>query len=209
MSNGGEGGEASLSADASVGGAGGATAPATSNGGACSTGQPQVCGGCPPGQILSSAHYPSSWANDNSIGSYSWDLHASEPVVRTMTAGGTSSYLKVTGFGYSLPANAVIGGIYVQWDRRISYSNTIVDNAVRIVKDGVVQSADRSATDFWPSPLFDAKQYGGATDLWGVPWTAADINSTGFGTALSAKYAASSGNDSPSVPLVAVYVCYQ
>jgi hypothetical protein len=51
--------------------------------------------------------------------------------------------------------------------------------------------------------------YGGATDLWGTTWSVADVNSTGFGAALSVAYVSTAGNDWPEVDSVGTYVCYQ
>ena len=80
--------------------------------------------------------------------------------------GGASNYLKATGFGYGLPANAVIGGIYVQWDRKSLSAIGLMDNAVRIVKDDVVQSADDRPPTCGLAPS-EPEQYGGPTDLCG------------------------------------------
>jgi hypothetical protein len=77
-------------------------------------GIPNVCGGCAPGQILTIPHHPSTVANDKSIGSLVWTIKNSSTDFGSISAmtGGASQYLKATGFGFALPANAVVTGIY-------------------------------------------------------------------------------------------------
>jgi hypothetical protein len=83
-----------------------------------------------------------------------------------------------------------------------------MDNAVRLVKNDVVQSTDRSDKAVWQRD-YAVKTYGGGSDLWDIPWSAADINSAGFGAALSVKYVTSAGNDWPTLRDVALSVCYR
>ncbi|MEO8069242.1 MAG: T9SS type A sorting domain-containing protein, partial [Flavobacteriales bacterium] len=60
-----------------------------------------------------------------------------------------------------------------------------LDHRVLIVKGGVIGDADLSSPNAWP--LTDAyATYGSSSELWGETWSAADINSPGFGLALSA-----------------------
>jgi hypothetical protein len=125
-----------------------------------------------------------------------------------MTSGEVSQYLKATGFGFALPANALVSGIYAQWERRSLSAVGLMDNAVRLVKDGVVQTEDRSENKVWQTKA-EVSTYGGSNDLWGVPWTAADVNSATFGAALSVKYTSISGNDWAYAHDVSVSVCYK
>jgi hypothetical protein len=173
-------------------------------------GIPNVCGGCAPGQILTIPRHPSTVANDKSIGTLAWTIKNASTDFASISAmtGGASQYAKATGFGFALPANAVVSGIYAQWERKSLSAAGLMDNAVRIVKNDVVQSADRSDKEVWQRD-YEVKTYGGGSDLWDIPWTAADINSAGFGAALSVKYVTGAGNDWPSLRDVALSVCYQ
>lgn len=95
-----------------------------------------------------------------------------------------SNYLFISNFGFSLPTNAIIGGIEVEIER---FGNNIRDNRVRIVKGGSVGSTDRSKAGGWSSSDTDTYlTYGSSSDLWGQSWTASDINASDFGIALSA-----------------------
>jgi hypothetical protein len=160
-------------------------------------------------------HYPTTVVNDSGIGARSWTSPTAAKFpdgtyadISAMT-GGASYYLKATNFGFNLPASATVEGIYVVWERKALSGVGLADNAIRIVKDSVVQTADRSRPDIWPNGAYVNVLYGGATDLWGTTWTAADVNSSGFGAALSVAYVSSAGNDWPEVDSVGTYVCYQ
>jgi len=97
----------------------------------------------------------------------------------------TTNYLVATQFGFSIPAGAVIDGIVVEIERSNTSGETTLDNRVRVVKGGAIGVADKAAAAAWPA-ADSYKLYGANNDLWGTPWAVADINSTGFGVAVSA-----------------------
>jgi cysteine-rich repeat protein len=101
-------------------------------------------------------------------------------------AGAASEYLKATNFGFALDPAAIVLGIQVDIQKQTG-SGTVHDNAVRIVKGGTIGTTDRSDGNAWPTPTPPPTTYGGPTDLWGESWTAADINASGFGVAISAR----------------------
>ncbi len=144
--------------------------------------------------VLSGPNSPSTIVNNTSIGNVSWispgnavssnDVRATAGIV----SGDPSNYLLATAFGFSIPAGATIDGIIVEWEKRnIDVGiNDIADNAIRIVKGGTIGTTDKSSLDNWT--VADAyKSYGSSSDLWGLSWTVAEINATGFGAALSAQ----------------------
>jgi hypothetical protein len=103
-----------------------------------------------------------------------------------MTVGQNSHYLVLTDFKFAVPTNATILGIKVDVERISEGSCTMVDNAVRVVKGGTIQSTDRSNGTSWP--FTDTYvSYGSESDLWGTTFTPSDINSSGFGFAISGK----------------------
>lgn len=137
--------------------------------------------------------------NDASTGSTDWFAYPSgnlntnianlgDSLVDSVSSGGpgfTSHYLKVTGFGFNIPLNAIIRGILVESAIACSQSgDTTTDHAVRIVKGGTIQSTDRSGAA-WNDPPFAYRSYGSSSDLWGTTWTPADINAATFGYAHS------------------------
>ncbi len=158
---------------------------------------------------------PSSCANDASTGSVAWTSPSLAQVSddAQSTVGviipATSNYLKCTGFGFSIPAGSSIDGIRVEWEYRSGTSRHTADNAVRIVKAGVVGASDRSTT---LEPITDTivsyPTSGSTTDLWGLGWTAAEINASDFGAARSVKSVAVSGTAGAFVDMVRITVFF-
>jgi hypothetical protein len=156
--------------------------------------------------------------NDASTGSSAWsNPTAVDTSNDTRTTAGLdnsagppvqSRYLKATGFGFSIPAGSRIDGIRVEVERRkLVNGSSLRDAKVRIVKGGVIGSTDRSdLAAEWPTSD-QYKSYGSATDLWGQTWTPADINSAGFGFAISAVGPAS-GNQTAAIDHIRVTVFY-
>lgn len=114
--------------------------------------------------------------------------------------------LTATGFGFALPPAAQVTGIEVHVERSSPIMLTS-DNAVRIVRGGMIGSADRALPGNWPSTGAEAVvTYGGPADLWGESWTAADINDSGFGAAVSARVSAV---DTALIDHIAITVHYE
>jgi hypothetical protein len=113
----------------------------------------------------------------------------------TLTQGSLySDYLVGTGYGFDIPDDVTITGIEVTVNHRVDDHNAnIMDNELRLVKDGLVVGENRAIAIAWTTTLTQAI-YGGPDDLWGAGWTPADINSPNFGVALSA-YRANNGSN--------------
>lgn len=133
---------------------------------------------------------PGTVVSDGSFGTAVWsdpaNAQASDDLYATTSPGGNpTQYLKATNFGFTLPATAVIIGISADVER-LSAAGTVFDASVRIVKGGVATGTEHAnpPSSFWPDADAIAT-YGGAADLWGTTWTAADINGSGFGVAVS------------------------
>jgi hypothetical protein len=126
-------------------------------------------------------------AHNAPLGGNPWDypMGATEPagpggaqIVKLVS----SDYLVVDEFHFSVPAGATITGIRFDVEHA-NPSYAAVDSAVRIVTSSI-RPTDRSSTAPWAS--FETVSYGGAGDLWGETWSAADIESNTFGLALAA-----------------------
>jgi hypothetical protein len=105
----------------------------------------------------------------------------------TLTQGSLySNYLQGTDYGFNIPDAAPIMGIEVQVNHRVDDHNAgIMDNEVRLVKEGAIVGENRAIPEPWPV-AFTLATYGGPSDLWGTAWTPAEINSPDFGVALAA-----------------------
>jgi len=107
-----------------------------------------------------------------------------------LAKGVISYYLQATGFGFNIPSDAVINGIYVEVERSISEATTYTkDNSIKIIQGGTITGTEHADTvTTWPASSADAyKAYGSSTDLWGLTWTPAQINASNFGVAVQAK----------------------
>jgi cysteine-rich repeat protein len=142
-------------------------------------------------QAESETESPTSATNDNAIGFFPWadltNVFTSNDTYSFSTSGlgNDTQYLKTGTYGFTIPAGAIILGIEVDIEKQSDLAMTF-DNAVRIVKGGVVGATDRSDGAAWPALVDTTVTYGSPTDLWGETWTATDINAAGFGAAVSA-----------------------
>jgi len=164
--------------------------------------------------------FPTSGVNDTSIGVTAWtapgNVTASDNTSATVALAkntGVSQAIKATGFGFSIPADAWIDGITVEWEKSDDLdggAGETRDNAVRIVKNGTIGATDNSNVSNWT--ITDTfVSYGGVSNLWGETWTATDINSSTFGAAISGKNVKISGGGAAttgSVDSVRITVTY-
>lgn len=102
--------------------------------------------------------------------------------------GGSSpsytDYLQATNFGFTVPGGVSITGIVAEVERSDPNQRT-ADYRIRIVKGGVIGTAERTTNSAYP-PTDSYQTYGNSGDLWGDTWTDADINAPGFGVAIAA-----------------------
>ncbi|MDX6398328.1 MAG: large repetitive protein, partial [Gaiellaceae bacterium] len=97
-------------------------------------------------------------------------------------AGNTQSpNLDATGFGFTIPTGSVITGIHASVERMAS-GTAIDDEDVFLLKAGAPVGTDHaSATDYTTSTSEEIFTYGSSADLWGVAWTAEELNASNFG----------------------------
>ncbi|MFH1608868.1 MAG: hypothetical protein ABH951_02530, partial [Patescibacteria group bacterium] len=161
-----------------------------------------------------------TFTNDATIGTLAWtnpfNAQTLNGVYATaaLTTGTTTQYLKATNFGFAIPAGSVINGIQVSITRDGAVGNKIKDSSLKLVKGGVIGGTDHSAGASWANGD-TLVTYGSTSDLWGLTWTSADINSSNFGFVISATATGSrtatidninitvtytSGNTAPNAP---------
>lgn len=135
---------------------------------------------------------PRTTSDDATVGTITWsttdNAKASDAVYATATVdSGTTHYLKVTDFGFSIPLGAVINGLTVEVQHRRNGTGTVKDSSVVIVKSsGAFGSTNKADTVNDWTATENYATYGSSADLWGEAWSAADLNSTAFGVAVSA-----------------------
>lgn len=130
---------------------------------------------------------PGTAADDNAVGTVTWSNVDNVKVDDTSEATATygeSHYLKVTNFGFAIPAGSTIDGVIASIGRRGTTFYDIHDLAVRLVVGGSVTGDNKGATTvYWPVNSAQ-KDYGSATDKWGNTLTASVVNDSNFGFVL-------------------------
>ncbi len=127
-----------------------------------------------PAQIPSAA---SGWNNPANV----YTSNNGYATTASLSGSTTGVALTATGFGFSLPARAIVRGVTVTIERKTSVSSTIRDFNVSLVKAGAATGNNKAATSTsWPTSDGTAT-YGSASDVWGATLSAADVGSSGFG----------------------------
>lgn len=179
------------------------------------------CGGvrsCDCARASCSQSRPAGFAvDDPTIGNRAWDdaanvlLSDNQPAeISAMIEGDVSHYLRVTGFGFSVPPESSVLGIGFTVDRAslvadsVGYDSFIADHSVRLVADDQVVGKNHAASEPWLGPVL----YGGPTDVWGEAWPASRVNGAHFGAALAAAYMMTAGNDWPRIDYVEMTIWY-
>lgn len=122
----------------------------------------------------------------------------------TTATSGTTQYLNAQTFGFAIDSAATIVGISVNVNK--TRAGPASDVSARIIKGGTVQSTqDKAISGQWPT---GASTYGAPTDLWGLTWTPSDINSSGFGFAISASIGPSGDATTAYVDYISITVYY-
>lgn len=159
---------------------------------------------------------PSSGVNDNAVGSTAWsnpgNATTDDATYATTagTSGAQSNYLKVSGFGFAVPAGATLDGFTVDIRRKSSQNASLrytYDAVVSLLIGGAVTGNNKGAlTTKWTTTDATAT-YGGAADKWGTTPTLAQVNASNFGVVLSVKNFGGTGATA-SVNWIKVTVTY-
>lgn len=151
---------------------------------------------------------PATTVDDAIVGTVAWtnpnNSQASDNVRATSTVNNsTTHYLKATNFGFTIPAGVTIDGIVAEVERFGSLV-TIKDSSIKAVQGGVISGTNQSTGSTW-SGADTYKTFGSSTNLWGLSWTVDNINSSGFGVAISAF---STGFDQANIDHIRMTVYY-
>ena len=122
-----------------------------------------------------------AWTNPGNATGAADGVYASGNI---SSGGSNTNNLVTTNFGFNIPSFAVIDGIYVEFDRYGLSAQTL---SVQIVKGGSLAGTAKAPLEIWPVTQEAWIGYGGSADLWGTTWTAANINSSNFGVAMSVR----------------------
>jgi hypothetical protein len=97
-----------------------------------------------------------------------------------------SEYLKLTNFGFAVPAGATINGVVVHIHRKFyaPAGGGCYDNTVSLVKGGSITGDNKSKVDMWSNSTEQDITYGAVDNTWGTSLTVDDVNASTFGLAL-------------------------
>lgn len=146
------------------------------------------------------------WANPNNITDTD---DASFANGGNLKSSGSTQYLHATNFGFSIPAGAEIVGIEARFRILKSGSGNIVDNEVQAVIGGSRTGSNLAdTTTNWPSSATN-RDYGGASNLWGLTPSRAQVVASDFGVSMRAIHTGGSSTASPRVISVWINVYYE
>lgn len=160
----------------------------------------------------------STAANENVSGGAIWQNPANALTDNGSIANsdpgspGTTAYLNITNFGFSLPSGALIDGVVVRIQRSEGNTNVnAVDHTVRLLVGGSRAGDNKADTSTeWPTTDTN-KDYGGASDLWGLSGTLtkAVVEASSFGISFRAQRLAGGGiNTELDVDVVWINIYY-
>lgn len=145
----------------------------------------------------------SGWTTPSGIESTSTVAHVS------VLAGGNSSFLVGSAFGFAIPTGSTINGIVVSFDREeVLGSGQLETGTVSVTKTVGVQAGNRKIGSAPWTTSFVTETYGASNDLWGTTWTVADINGTGFGFFIDVIETSASYNRTAGVQNYTITVTY-
>ena len=132
---------------------------------------------------------PAAAVNAAGAGTIAWGFPGAGSAQAALAANQTTQYLSATGFGFSVPANAVILGVTLTVTKVASAGTTVFDSSagatgfpgVRLQNAGAPLGADHSIAGQYPAGAPAPTVYGGGTDTWGAALTPAIVNSPTFG----------------------------
>ena len=133
----------------------------------------------------SGALSPGTMADDATVGTVAWsnpdNAKVSDNVYATaVLSNNFSHYLKATNFGFTIPTGATINGIVVEIEGYLVVTSGATQQ-IKIIKGGTVRTT-RKTTTFPEGAVNEAyNTVGSSSDLWGLSWTAEDINASNFG----------------------------
>jgi hypothetical protein len=168
------------------------------------------------GQTTVGPNYPSTGANVTGVGTIAWSSpgnaltdNGSYATIGLTNVNETSNYLQTTNYGFAIPSGAQINGIEVIINRfqNSTTGTSISDNVVQLIKGGSVVGTNNASSTEWPTSSSSTATYGGTSELWGTTWTAAEINASNFGVALSA-ISGTTSDRTGSVDYISVRVTY-
>jgi hypothetical protein len=162
---------------------------------------------------VSSNYSDTNFSDDSSVGTIVWSnpnlaavQDSNEAHAANIPAnGGITHYLKALG-AVNVPSGVILDSIVLTVVHRAGNAGVIVDNAIKLIKGGVVQSIDKSSATTWAGTSETFTYTWSGTDLSG--WSSTDINSANFGFVISAKNTDTANTRAANVDFAGITVTY-
>lgn len=144
---------------------------------------------------------PSTAISVSGSGDFAWatpsgvTLAPPNKATATLQGTDTSEYLRMSGFGWEIPEDAVITGIYFEFtQQRTGGSSGNVRDAEVVLFNGLTKSDNKGKTSVNWQTTFNNQTYGGVGDTWGLTLTGADVMSSDFSVNISVTAPTSPAN---------------
>lgn len=161
--------------------------------------------------MASSTKYPSSVASYDDGNPVAWSTpgnavsqNGSSATAVLTEVLSTSHVLRSTGYGFAIPEDATIVG--VKLEVYVALPAQVAEGPIRLTLGGAAVGDDKSSYMRWNHVQWNT--YGGATDLWGLLLTPADVNASSFGADVSAQYDAVEFEETANIDAVRITVYY-
>ena len=123
----------------------------------------------------------------------------------------SNDFLQATNFDFSaIPGTATILGIEARIERQgqeFVGASRIFDDTIQLVKAGTRQGNNKSTGAGWAFSAEEIVTFGGAADLWGLTFTAAEVKASNFGFTM--RCSSSPTNGSADVDHMQMRITYQ
>ena len=153
-------------------------------------------------------------SNNTDVGTEAWVDPGNITADDSANASGAAAakdeqmnYLKGASFGFAVPAEATIDGIELRFQASDANEYASITHAVIGKDDSTLGNDLETGETELPSTPTDYT-YGGPTELWGLSWTASEINAATFQGRISANAGAGVPNGDPVVDAMWINVHY-
>lgn len=120
----------------------------------------------------------------------------------------TTEFLEATGFGFQVPAAAIVTGIEVHIAKHRSRLGSVEDTEVRLIKGSNISGRNQAASGQWPTEG-QTNTYGSSDDLWDLALTPQDVNADDFGVAIAVLMKPYDNFQTAIIDIIAISVYWQ
>ena len=135
-----------------------------------------------------SVKFAGTGANHNDGGNTAWsnptniegDATSTAATCAPGTNDHTSQRLRASNFGFEIPTGATIVGVLAEMEVQSSNNSRWQETSIQLLVSGAESGNDKGGTSTWTTTK-GFREWGGASDLWGLSLTPTIVNNSGFG----------------------------